>query len=125
MLFSSCTNSTLEKEQKSEQLFSKVPESHSNIHFSNTVKESLYFNFLNYAYIYNGGGVAILDFNKDGLEDIYFTSNQQSNKLYLNKGKFIFEDVSLRANITDNIGWTTGVYICIQTYMKILLTIQN
>lgn len=89
--------------------FSKIPSSHSNINFVNTVTENTDFNFLNYSYIYNGGGVAVGDINHDGLEDIYFTSNQGSNKLYLNKGNFVFEDITKSAGVEDNQGWSTGV----------------
>lgn len=90
-------------------LFEKLPESLTTIKFKNTVKESIYFNFLNYSYIYNGGGIAVGDINNDGLEDIYFGSNQNSNALYVNKGNFVFEEITDHANVTDNSGWTTGV----------------
>jgi hypothetical protein len=90
-------------------VFTSIPESHSKIDFQNTVDENLDFNFLNYSYIYNGGGVAVGDINNDGLEDIYFTSNQSSNKLYVNKGNFVFEDITEKAHVEDNGGWTTGV----------------
>ncbi|MBG7631378.1 MAG: VCBS repeat-containing protein, partial [Bacteroidetes bacterium] len=90
-------------------LFSKVDNNKSNIHFTNKVTESLYFNFINYSYIYNGAGVAVGDINNDGLEDLYFTSNQESNKLYINKGGFKFEDITEKANVTDSDGWSTGV----------------
>lgn len=92
-------------------LFTKIDHNHSKVLFKNDVEEQLSFNFLNYPYIYNGGGVAVIDFNNDGLEDIYFTSNQNSNKLYLNKGNLVFEDVTHKANVRDNDGWTTGVTI--------------
>ncbi|WP_142784338.1 VCBS repeat-containing protein [Changchengzhania lutea] len=90
-------------------VFTAIPESHSKIDFENKVEENLDFNFLNYSYIYNGGGVAVGDINNDGLEDVYFTSNQNSNKLYLNKGNFVFEDITEKAKVEDDTGWTTGV----------------
>lgn len=107
LVFVSC-NKPKELEQ-GKTLFSLVDNNHTNIHFTNEVKEDLYFNFLNYPYVYNGGGVAVGDINNDGLDDIYFTSNQNSNKLYLNKGDLKFEDITEKANISDNNGWTTGV----------------
>ena len=101
------------KEEKikgvSSTLFEHIDSNHSNVHFTNAVKENLYFNFINYAYIYNGAGVAVGDINNDGLEDIYFTSNQDSNKLYLNTGDFKFEDITTKAQVEDKGGWTTGV----------------
>lgn len=106
ILFNACEK---EKERKPTTLFSLLDNQNTNIHFSNIVKEDLYFNFLNYSYIYNGAGVAAGDINNDGLQDLYFTSNQNSNKLYLNKGDFEFEDITLKANVTDELGWTTGV----------------
>jgi len=90
-------------------LFSLIPSGESNIDFKNILNESYEFNFLNYPYIYIGGGVAVGDINNDGLDDIYFISNQGSNKLYLNKGDFEFQDITVSAQVTDNIGWSTGV----------------
>ena len=97
------------KEQKPNKLFTPLQSKETNVFFKNNVKENLYFNFLNYSYIYNGGGVAVGDINNDGLEDIYFTSNQESNILYLNKGDFKFKDITENAKVSDNNGWTTGV----------------
>ena len=37
-------------------------------------------------YFYNGAGVGAGDFNNDGLIDIFFSSNQGENKIYLNEG---------------------------------------
>jgi hypothetical protein len=90
-------------------MFTNIPSSHSNINFQNSIKETPDFNFLNYSYIYNGGGVAVGDINNDGLEDIYFTSNQNSNTLYLNKGNFVFEDITKSSGVADAKGWSTGV----------------
>ncbi|WP_345191132.1 VCBS repeat-containing protein [Algibacter agarivorans] len=106
VIFCACENP---KEIENLTLFDLIENQHSNIHFKNVVKEDLYFNFINYSYIYNGAGVAVGDINNDGLQDLYFSSNQSSNKLYLNKGDFKFEDVTLKANVSDEVGWTTGV----------------
>ncbi|MDP4218485.1 MAG: hypothetical protein Q8927_19980, partial [Bacteroidota bacterium] len=68
--------------QEEQPLFQKVLSSQSGITFNNLVEENAYRNnFDNFAYVYNGGGVAIGDINNDGLEDIYFTGNEVPNKL--------------------------------------------
>lgn len=108
-IFYSCSKTQTSKENKSETLFTLLDNNKTNVHFSNNFTESLTFNFINYSYIYNGGGVAVGDINNDGLQDLYFTSNQGSNKLYLNKGNFEFEDITEKANVLDHEGWSTGV----------------
>ncbi len=110
LIFNSCSEPSKKvQHKKSAVLFTSLDNSHTNIHFTNKVTENLYFNFLNYPYIYNGGGLAVGDINNDGLEDLYFTSNQNSNKLYLNQGDFKFKDITITANVTDDKGWSTGV----------------
>ena len=93
----------------SKTLFRTVTPTESGITFNNTLKESEDFNIIEYLYFYNGGGVAVGDVNNDGLADIYFTSNQGSNKLYINRGNLKFEDVSDKAGVADSVGWKTGV----------------
>lgn len=93
----------------SDMKFTKLKSSQTNVDFSNEVVESNAFNFINYVYIYNGGGIATGDINNDGLVDIYFTSNQGSNKLYLNKGDMKFEDITESSGTGDTQGWSTGV----------------
>ena len=76
--------------------------------FANDLPDNPDFNILNYLYYYNGAGVAIGDVDNDGLPDLYFTSNLQHNRLYLNKGQFRFEDVTDRAGVAGGGAWTTG-----------------
>jgi len=90
-------------------LYSKVPNNASNISFTNKVVENMEYNFLTYPYLYTGGGVAVGDLDNDGLQDIFFTSNFESNKLYKNKGNFTFEDITEASNTGDPNGFTTGV----------------
>ncbi len=91
-------------------LFSLTDPVKNGVHFINElpVADSA-FNILDYIYYFNGGGVAIGDINNDGLQDIYFTSNVGSNKLYLNKGNFTFEDITDKAGVKGLANWKTGV----------------
>ncbi|MEM6319088.1 MAG: VCBS repeat-containing protein [Bacteroidota bacterium] len=83
----------------------------TGITFSNIITESEEINILKNEYIYNGGGIAAADFNKDGLTDLYFTANMASNKLYLNKGAFQFEDITDRAGVVAENAWSSGVAV--------------
>ena len=99
-LVGSCKNPT------TPTLFEEVK---TNIQFTNTLTESDAFNVFKYRNFYNGGGVATGDLNNDGLPEVFFTANQGSNKLYLNKGNFEFEDITQKAGITYDGEWSTGV----------------
>ena len=100
-------------ENKSEgKLFQVLPVEKTGIEFSNNIVEGLNTNVLMYEYFYNGGGVAAGDFNQDGLEDLYFTSNMERNHLYLNKGGMKFDEVSEEAGVQGRPGpWKTGVSV--------------
>ncbi len=93
---------------KDPPLFELLAPAKTGITFANELPEER-FNILNYLYYYNGGGVAVGDIDNDGLPDLYFTSNLQQNRLYLNKGHYTFEDVTARAGVAGAGGWTTGV----------------
>lgn len=95
------------KNTKEKTLFSLV--TNSNINFKNTLTESESFNVFKYRNFYNGGGAATGDLNNDGLPEIFFTANQSSNKLYLNKGALQFEDITTKAGISFSNEWSTGV----------------
>jgi len=96
---------------KENTLFNKVKSSHSGINFSNDIPENDSINIIDLENVYNGGGVGIADFNNDGLQDIYFTGNRVSNKLYLNKGNFQFEDITAIAGVDGDGKWSRGVAV--------------
>ena len=83
----------------------------TGIHFKNELTENRNLNGVLYEYLYNGGGVAVADFNRDGLQDIYFVSNLESNRLYLNIGNLKFEDITEVAKVQGKSGFPTGVTV--------------
>jgi hypothetical protein len=103
LLALSCTK------KKAETSFVSLPDSKTNISFSNTLTQTAEFNIIEYLYFYNGGGVAAGDINNDGLVDLYFSANQLSNRLYLNKGEFVFEDITEKSGVGGVGNWKTGV----------------
>jgi hypothetical protein len=90
-------------------LFELLAPSATGVAFTNTLPEKSDFNILSYLYYYNGGGVAVGDVDNDGLPDLYFSSNLGPNRLYRNKGKYQFEDITERAGVQGPEGWKTGV----------------
>jgi hypothetical protein len=92
-------------------MFQLLSASETGVNFENTIQETDTFNILTYEYIYNGGGVGVGDFNNDGLKDLFFSGNLVSNKLYLNKGKFTFQDVTQTANVNVPGRWNSGVAV--------------
>jgi hypothetical protein len=98
-------------QKKKETLFELKASQQTGITFNNRIVETDTFNILTDEYIFNGGGVAVGDFNNDGLPDLYFTGNQVGNKLYLNKGNFEFEDITVSAGVGAEDRWSTGVTV--------------
>src|SRR5690242_13435064 len=93
----SCTDNKSENAEAPAQLFHLLDAKETKVDFVNEVNDGENFNILTYRNFYNGGSVAIGDINNDSLPDIYFTANQKKNKLYLNKGNFVFEDITDKA----------------------------
>jgi hypothetical protein len=126
LLVYGCSRSTVDQ-----HLFQNLSSKSTGITFENVLEEKELFNSINYLYFYDGGGVAVGDINNDGLPDIYFTANMVSNRLYLNKGEFQFQDITKTAGVGGSIqGWTTGatmadvdgdgfldIYVCQSNYL--------
>lgn len=105
------TDATADK-MDSTPLFTLLSSEKTGIGFSNDLEEDVFDetkNILSFDHFFNGGGVAIGDINNDGLEDIFFTGNEVENRLYLNKGNMVFEDITGRAGINVGKKWSTGV----------------
>jgi hypothetical protein len=97
--------------KNNDTLFKPIASSKSNIHFNNQIQENDSVNVLDFENVYNGGGVGVADFNNDGLQDLYFSGNLVSNKLYLNKGNFKFEDITQQAAVDGKGKWCRGVSV--------------
>lgn len=96
------------QEHKAVKQFTLVNSNKSNINFINKLTESDTLNYFNYPYIYMGGGVTVGDFNNDNLQDLYFTGNMVSNRLYLNEGNLEFNDITEQANAGLGKDWFLG-----------------
>ena len=89
-------------------MFQPVDAVVSGIDFNNRIEHADTLSVIDFEYMYNGAGVAVGDINQDGLQDIYFTGNMVSSRLYLNKGGFKFEDITVPSG-TGTATWANGV----------------
>lgn len=80
----------------------------TGITFNNKVIDGPVENSFYFRNYYNGAGVAVGDINNDGLPDIFFTSNMEENKLYLNRDHFKFSDITNPAGFKQDSMWSTG-----------------
>lgn len=96
-------------EAQQQTLFTLLSPEQTNIRFNNKLKDTKKHNIMIYSNYYGGAGVGIGDINNDGLPDIYFAGNLVADKLYLNKGNLKFEDITKKAGILDDGGWSSGV----------------
>ena len=98
-----------QESKRSDRLFTLLSPSSTHVDFNNKLTETEQSNLIEYLYFNNGAGVAAGDINNDGLVDLYFTSNQNPNKLYLNRGNLKFEDITSAAGVAGTGDWKTGV----------------
>ncbi len=93
----------------SDTMFTTLDPKSIGIEFQNNIQETQDNNILRNEYTYNGAGVAVGDVNNDGLADVYFAGNSVSNKLYINKGDWEFEDITASSGAGGRRDWATGV----------------
>jgi hypothetical protein len=109
----SCSGTETERNESAssgtDDLFELKDNQAIGIDFSNDLSYTNDFNVYKYRNFYNGGGVAIGDINNDGLADVFMTSNQSANRLFLNKGNWQFEDITETAKVGGERAWSTGV----------------
>ncbi|MFS4466733.1 VCBS repeat-containing protein [Maribacter sp. 2210JD10-5] len=110
ILFLACGKTEKDTVENIKQ-FTLLNSQHTGITFSNTIKDTRECNILLYANFYGGAGVGVGDFNKDGLEDIYFAGNLVPDKLYINQGDLTFKDATAVSGIQNDGGWSTGVTV--------------
>jgi enediyne biosynthesis protein E4 len=105
--FSSCKKNV---EKATDTMFTALSQEETGITFENRLDDGPNTNILMYEYFYNGGGVAVGDYNNDGLDDLYFTSNMNDNALYINEGNMKFRDITQFSGAIGRPGpWKTGV----------------
>ena len=112
IVFQACKSDKKAKEkeqtQEEETLFQRMDPDSTGLNFVNTVVETDSASILTYEYIYNGSGVAVGDIDNDGFQDLFFTSNQGTSKLYRNLGHMKFEDITEKAGVSTT-HWCSGV----------------
>jgi hypothetical protein len=82
--------------------FQFLPPARTGIEFTNHSRD------LPHALSFIGSGVAIGDYDNDGLPDVFLTRQEDAGRLYRNLGDFRFEDVTARVKIDTEGMWSTG-----------------
>jgi len=119
LLISACTQDKLDSSAAPQNIpdttgstiqLQRLPASKTGITFNNKINDTGGINPFSWNFIYQGAGVGIADFNGDKRPDIFLCGNFVSDKLYLNKGNFEFEDITTQAGLQNKL-WSTGVSI--------------
>src|ERR1043166_1416804 len=79
-VFACVSLSNCSKTRNKSAMFEALGDDKTGLHFVNSLRSTQEFNMFDYMYFYNGAGIGAGDFNKDGLIDLFFASNQGDNK---------------------------------------------
>ena len=90
--------------------FDLLDPARTGVDFRNDLQENDTVNILQYEYLYNGGGVGVGDFDRDGRPDLFFAGNLVSSELYLQREELRFEKVTEAAGLTTD-RWCAGVLV--------------
>ena len=85
--------------------FDLLPPETTGIHFTNSLDEAI--GAANRV-LFNGAGLAVGDFDNDGLPDIFFCNLSGKNALYKNLGNWSFKDVTAVAGLDAPLPSTRG-----------------
>ncbi len=84
--------------------FARLPAARTGVAFANELRRE---NVV--AYVYAGAGVAVGDYDGDGLVDLYLVSQDGPNKLFRQKAPLQFEDVTAAAgDLSGGDAWGTA-----------------
>ncbi|MGJ8695764.1 MAG: FG-GAP-like repeat-containing protein [Verrucomicrobiaceae bacterium] len=83
--------------------FVRISGDESGIDFENKLEEE---NVRNY--LLNGAGMAVADYDQDGLPDLFLVCQDGPNKLYRQVAPWKFEDVTTGVGILDQEAWGSG-----------------
>ena len=111
LFFFSCAEERKSEQVEKSSVFKQIAGDELGMDFSNDLKSDLDLNIVEYLYYYNGGGVAVGDFDGDGLEDVYLGSNEGRDKIFKNLGGLRFEDASDSSGLPIDSSWTSGVSV--------------
>ena len=94
-----------------DEIFQIIDSDSSGLDFINVIDETDKVNYFKYMYMYIGGGLAVADFDNDGLEDVFMVSNSNESKLYKNLGDLKFQDVTGISGISKRPGFDVGAAV--------------
>lgn len=83
--------------------FTRLSAADTGVTFTNRLKPS---NVM--PYVYNGAGLAVADYDGNGLADLYLVSQDGSDRLFRQTSAWQFEDVTEAAGILPDESWGTG-----------------